>query len=137
MSRQSANKAAQRQTTKKFKIMIVDDEEDIAQILSRSLRQYGFEVTYFTDPQTALLEFKPEYDLLLLDIRMPGLSGFELCHELLKRDSDVKVCFMTAFEEEYRESFKKQFPELDEIRCYLRKPVTLDELVKRIHAILS
>jgi DNA-binding response OmpR family regulator len=136
VNRQSTKKAMQRQTAKKFKIMIVDDEEDIAQILSQSLQQYGFEATYFTDPQKALSEFKPSYDLLLLDIRMPGLSGFELCHEIKKKDADVKVCFLTAFEE-YRDKFKEQFPELDEIKCYIKKPVAIGELVKRIEAILS
>lgn len=109
--------------TVKPRILIVDDEADILLILKRGLEQHGFEVTTFTDPRAALANYKPGlYDLLLLDIRMPGLNGFELYREIHKMDGKVKICFLTAFEI-YFDEFRKMFPKVH-VRCFARKPIT-------------
>jgi DNA-binding response OmpR family regulator len=79
------------------KILLVDDEHDLTSTLSIILEKCGFEVVSFNDPILALQTFKPRsYDLLILDIKMPHMNGFELYQQLRKKDNHVKVCFLTA-----------------------------------------
>jgi DNA-binding response OmpR family regulator len=117
---------------KKYRILVVDDERDIASVIKRGLENEGvFEVDAFHDPEEALNHFKPgRYDLLLLDIRMPKMNGFQLYRQLRKTDEKVRICFITAFEIYYDE-FKKMFPKL-RVNCFVRKPVSLEELAKTI-----
>ncbi len=76
-------------------------------------------------------EFKPNfYDLLLGDIKMPHMNGFELCEKILAIDINVKVCFMSSVEIN-RKALREIYPSLS-IGCFIRKPVTIDYLVKRI-----
>ncbi len=113
------------------RIFLVDDEPDIANSLKVGLERKGFDVDVYTDPTVALAEYKPHYyDLLLIDIRMPKLNGFELVREIRKVDTDSEVWFLTAFEV-YYEEFKKMFPNLD-VKSFIRKPVSLNELSNRI-----
>ncbi|HEU4605454.1 MAG TPA: response regulator [Nitrososphaera sp.] len=123
--------------SKKWRVMVVDDEHDITSIFKAGLEGNGFQVDVYNDPEKALQKFKPgAYDILLLDVRMPGMSGFELYHELRKRDENVKVCFLTAFEM-YRKEFSSTFPYLDEVKCFLKKPILMKDLLKRLAAILE
>ena len=63
------------------------------------LEDNGFEAITFNDPLQALSNYKPGfYDLILIDIKMPGMDGFQLYDKLQSRDSKAKVCFMTAYE---------------------------------------
>jgi DNA-binding response OmpR family regulator len=95
------------------------------------LEQNGFEVDTFNDPVEALSNFKANfYDMLLLDIRMPKMSGFELYDRLRSIDSKVKVCYISAYEIDY-EKLRETFPMLT-IDCYLRKPIEINDLVKRV-----
>jgi two-component system response regulator ChvI len=85
----------------------------------------------FNDPTVALSKFKIGiYDLLILDIKMPKMNGFELYREIQKIDANVKVCFITAFAV-YYESLREIFP-LTRISCFIKKPIRLDELAERI-----
>jgi two-component system, OmpR family, response regulator ChvI len=114
-----------------FRILLVDDEPDIISVTKRGLQSNGFEVDAFTDPAEALSNFKTAaYDLLLLDVKMPKINGFELYRHISKIDDKIKVCFMSAFES-YAEEFKKAFPNQSE-SCFTRKPISIDELAKRI-----
>jgi DNA-binding response OmpR family regulator len=113
------------------RILLVDDERDITLIFTNGLKQNGFEVDAFNDPEEALYGFKPGYyDLLLLDIRMPKIDGFELYKKLKDKDNNVKVCFITAYEL-YYEALKKDYPTLD-VGCFIQKPTTIDEFVKHV-----
>jgi DNA-binding response OmpR family regulator len=117
---------------KKYRVMIVDDEQDITTIFKIGLENNQFIVMTFNDPLEALSKFRPRlYDLLILDIRMPGMNGFQLYRKIRDIDNKVKVCFLTAFDESHRE-FKSSFPFLEEVKCYLRKPITVQNLVKRL-----
>jgi FixJ family two-component response regulator len=101
------------------------------------LEMNGFEVDAYENALSALDNFKPNsYSLLLLDIRMPGMDGFELYKKLKTIDDKVKVCFITAFED-YREEFKESFPELDEAKYFIRKPKAVQDLVNHVSAILG
>ena len=118
------------------KIAIVDDEPDITAVLKKGLEQNGFAVETFNDPRLALSSFKPNhYDLMIIDIRMPNINGFDLYRELKKKDSEVRVCFLTAFEI-YYEEFRKMFPNID-VRAFVRKPVSISALVKQINAVIE
>jgi CheY-like chemotaxis protein len=120
--------------TAKKRIMIVDDELDIATLYKLSLERDGFFVEIFNDPLLALSSYKTgAYDLLLLDINMPRMNGFKLYQEILSRhlDSHVKVCFITAFEE-YNNQFKELFPGFEEADCFIRKPITLKALTEKV-----
>jgi DNA-binding response OmpR family regulator len=114
------------------RILIVDDEKDITDTFKNALEQQeGFDVITYNDPEQALSKFKENwFDLLLLDIRMPKMSGFELYRRLNKIDSKPKVCFITAFDIYYDE-FKKVFPSL-EVKCFLRKPISISDLVEQV-----
>jgi two-component system, OmpR family, response regulator ChvI len=121
----------------KKRIMLVDDEPDIILGLKIGLEDNGFVVDAFNDPELALSNFKAgSYDLLLLDIRMPKMNGFDLYNEMRKIDNKVSVCFMTAFDELYFEQFNKRFPTMDP-RCFVRKPITIDDLIKYVKAKLN
>ena len=116
----------------KPKILIVDDEADIANSLKRGLENRGYVVEAYIDPQKALENYKVgEYDLCMLDIRMPKMNGFQLYVQIKKLDHNARICFCTAYEAEYRQEFHKAFPELDE-RTFIPKPASLTQLVARI-----
>ena len=88
------------------------------------------------NPVVALSEFKPNfYDLLLVDINMPHMNGFELCEKILVIDLNVKICFMSSVEIN-REGLREIYPSLS-LGCFIRKPVTIDYLVKRIRSELD
>ena len=117
----------------KGSILIVDDEIDITLAFKKGLESNGFLVDTYNDPLTALLNFKSDfYDLLLVDVRMPKMNGFELYQEIEKVDKKSKVCFITAFEVYYH-ALREIFPTL-EVGCFIRKPIEIDDLVKRINA---
>ena len=115
----------------KRRILVVDDESDIASLFKISLEYSGFEVETYSDPILALSNFKADlYALVLLDVKMPGMNGFELYAEIMKIDNKVKVCFLTAYDLSYDE-FRQKLPTLN-VKCFLRKPILISDLVKRI-----
>jgi DNA-binding NtrC family response regulator len=117
----------------KGSILIVDDEIDITLAFKKGLESNGFMVDIYNDPVTALLNFKSDfYDLILVDVRMPKMNGFELYQEIEKVDKKSKVCFITAFEVYYH-ALREIFPTL-EVSCFIRKPIEIDDLVKRINS---
>lgn len=123
--------------SKEKKILVVDDEPDNASIFTMGLEDGGFEVDSFTDPLLALSAFKEDrrrrkYDLLILDIKMPDMNGFELYEQIKKIDNKVQVCFLTAFGEGYTEEFKKIFPSSSLGVSFIRKPIRVDDLVKKV-----
>jgi DNA-binding response OmpR family regulator len=120
----------------KKRILLVDDERDITIAFRMGLESNGFIVDTFNDPQEALSNFKAGlYDLLLIDIKMPKMNGFELCQEIEKIDNRVKVCFITAYEVYYK-SLRELFPTAN-VDCFIKKPITTDELVERIRTELG
>ena len=75
---------------------------------------------------------RTKYDLLILDIKMPDMNGFELYEQIKKIDNKVKVCFLTAYGEGYTEEFKKMFPSSSLGVSFIRKPIRVDDLVKKV-----
>jgi two-component system, OmpR family, response regulator ChvI len=121
----------------KKRILIVDDEVDITLSFSLALEDSGlFEVETSNDPLVALSNYRPNYyDLLLIDIRMPAMNGFELYDKIKKLDNMVKVCLISAYDVDY-DALREQVPSL-EIDCLLprgviRKPIQVAKLIERI-----
>ena len=126
-----ANKVEQKNSSSNNKILLVDDEPDIIFTFKTGLEANGFVVDAFEDPVLALSNFKPGmYDLLLLDVKMPQINGFELYEKMRKIDGEVKACFITAHEV-YYESLREIFPTMD-LDCYV-KPIQIEDLVKHIN----
>jgi two-component system, OmpR family, response regulator ChvI len=118
------------------KILIVDDEADITFTLKEGIERSGsFNVDTFNDPQLALSNYKSGYyDLLIIDIRMPSMTGFELYRKIREIDSKVKVCFITAYET-YYEKFRQEFFPLEEIKGFIRKPIQVEDLERFVKAV--
>jgi two-component system catabolic regulation response regulator CreB len=127
---------SQRQQNNKRSILLVDDEPDIIGIFKIDLEDNGFKVDAYIDPQKALSSFKAGiYDLVLIDLIMPKMNGYELCDKIKEIDSNVKVCFISATYVNY-EAARQVFPGL-EIECFIQKPIELQDLVRRINAELG
>jgi DNA-binding response OmpR family regulator len=119
------------------KIMVVDDESDVTVFYRITLEYSGFIVHTFNEPKEALLGFKSRYyDLVILDIKMPGMSGFELYNEMKEKDPTVKACFLTA-SDLYHEKFRnKEYSTLDK-ELFILKPIENKELIEKIKQLLS
>jgi two-component system, OmpR family, response regulator ChvI len=110
---------------------------DIANTYKLALECAGFIVDVFNDPMKSLSAYKAgAYDLLLLDIRMPRMSGFELYDKIKEIDDKVNVCFVTAYEEYYDE-IKNRFPHSEKTEWFIRKPIGIEELVKKVKSRLN
>ena len=122
---------------KNKRILLVDDEPDVTYTLEIVLEDNGFRVDSYTDPTLALSNFKPGlYDLLLLDIRMPKMNGFDLYQKMKEIDSNVKICFLTAselFYEEYRRL--GTHPTVDK-EHFIQKPFRSEELIRKLNEVL-
>lgn len=116
----------------KINILLVDDEQDITNVLKRGLENKGnYRVDAFNDPQQALAHFKTNYyDAIILDLRMPGMDGFGLSREIWKRDTNVQICFMTAFEI-YEKEARVVFSHLPSY-CFIKKPIAAKALDNHI-----
>jgi two-component system, OmpR family, response regulator ChvI len=120
----------------KKRVMIVDDEPDVNLAVKIALEQKDYQVDAFKDPLLALESFrKGLYDLLILDIKMPKMHGFELYRQIKRVDDKVKVCFLTAGEMYYG-AYTDIFQALD-AQCFIRKPIENEELLKRLNKIMS
>ena len=119
-----------------YRILIVDDEPDITRLFKLILEQNGFAVDAFNNPLSVLSNYKVgTYSLLLLDVKMPNMNGFELYKKIKNIDNKTPVCFITAYEE-YISKFKKLFPKL-EGDCFIKKPIEIQNLVKIVRSRLS
>ena len=122
----------------KKKILIVDDETDVCLTLKVVLEGTGFKVDTFVDPTLALENFKSSrYDLLILDIKMPVMNGFQLYAQMKKIDLNIKALFLTALTDlqEY-DAFKKEVFPKEGQRHLIQKPIENEDMLVRINAII-
>ena len=122
--------------------MIIDDDSDTTLTFKEALEngndadERRIQVHTYNDPLIVLSEFKPNfYDLLLIDINLPNMNGFELGQKILEIDINVKVCFMSSGEIN-REALREIYPAIS-LGCFIRKPAAIDYLVKRIRSELD
>ena len=119
------------------RILVIDDNPDIVFTLRVGLESDPtIQVFGYDNPVTALVEFKPNfYDLLLIDINMPLMDGFQLAQNLVRRDLNVRVCFMTSGE--INMDAAREVHPLKSIGCFIKKPITSEQLSERINAELD
>ena len=114
------------------RILVVDDEPAIGDAVAYALRASGFEVDTFADGESALEAARATgYDVLVLDVRLPGLSGIEICRRL-RDESDVPILILTAMDAEVDRVLGLEAGADD----YVTKPFSIAELVSRVRAIL-
>jgi PleD family two-component response regulator len=98
------------QVEKNKKILLVDDEHDVNVTIRIVLEENGFKVDSFTDASQALENFTAGlYDLVILDVKLPGMDGFSLYTKIKKLDDKVRICFLTAADKAYYENLKKHY----------------------------
>ena len=120
------------------KILVIDDEYDNASIIKNGLERKGGynNIDVFTDSITALNNFQADsYDLIVIDVRMPNMNGFELYKKIKERDNKVKISFLSASKYTYEE-FKKYDPMIEE-NHFIEKPIGLGELANKIKCLLE
>jgi DNA-binding response OmpR family regulator len=122
------------------KILLIDDEPDVTYTIKSILEEHEFKVYTFTDSILALDNYKVNfYDLIILDILMPKMDGYELYTKLREKDSKVKICFLTAittFNEDFRKIRMTLGKTINE-DYFIQKPIKTEELVKKITSIIN
>jgi DNA-binding response OmpR family regulator len=120
-------------------IIMVDDEPDVNITIKTALEENGdYRVDTFDESESALSAFEPgRYDLAILDIKMPGINGFQLCRRLREIDKKLKICFLTATELTYFQDIDSVV--INDLRtdCFITKPVNTTDLIDRLNVILS
>jgi CheY-like chemotaxis protein len=116
----------------KKRILLVDDEPDITLTFKIALESTGlFAVYTFNEALQALANFKSGfYHLVLTDIRMPKMNGYEFSQKIKEIDNDINICFLTASEIYHGDCEQKG------ANCCIKKPLAIEELVKQINSIL-
>ena len=110
----------------------MDDERDVADGLRTGLESRGFKVDVFYDPTEALASFQPGvYDLIISDIKMPGMNGFEMLYEMKKIDNTVQVIFLTGYVD-MMDEVNKLFTKLN-VREVIKKPIGMQQLAEKIN----
>jgi CheY-like chemotaxis protein len=122
------------------KILLVDDEPDVIYTIKNILEDNGFQINSFNDPIIALKSYRSNfYDLVILDIKMPKMDGFELYIKIREKDPKVKICFLTASELFY-EKFRKtrsEFGRIMEEECFIQKPIKTEDLIRKLASIIN
>src|ERR671926_1012197 len=124
------------QASKKY-IVAVDDDSDIVKLIEQALHRQGLKVSAFTDPVMALEDFKvncKDCTMILSDIRMPGMNGYELIRKTKEIDKQVKVALMTAFEINDKE-FHNLLPDI-KVDAFLQKPFSIQQLKNVVEKII-
>ncbi len=117
----------------KKRILVVDDERDICEILSFNLENEGYEVETVSSAEEALKILTPEYALILLDVMMGGMSGYHLAEKLRREGNKIPIIFLTAkdTENDMLTGFSVGGDD------YISKPFSLKEVSARVKAVLK
>ena len=114
------------------KILIIEDELDIQELLAAYLRDAGYEIVIAGDGVEALAQFQQgAFDMILLDLMLPKIDGFGVC-ELIRRESNLPILMLTALDDE-QEQLRGFQMEIDD---YVTKPFSMPILLQKIRAIL-
>jgi DNA-binding response OmpR family regulator len=126
------------------RILIIDDDPDTTFTFKKFFEEANriggdktsFQVNAYIDPLVALLEFTPDYyDLMLVDINMPEMNGFDFCIKILELDANPRFCFMSSGLIN-QEALKEQYPSLS-IGCFIMKPITMENLIRKVKSELE
>ena len=122
------------------KILLIDDKPDITFTIKNILDENDFKVETFNDPITALKSYKSNvYDLIILDIKMPKMDGFQLYTKIREQDPKAKICFLTAselFYEEFRKTRLKLGEKIGE-EYFIQKPIKTEDLLEKLNTLIT
>ena len=111
---------------------MVDDEIDITTTLRRGLESHGYAVDTFNQPKDALNQYANQYDIAIVDIRMPKMNGFDLARELWRKNDKLQICFLSSFDINANEA-KVTMPNLKS-DCFITKPMLPSDLARHIES---
>ena len=127
-------------TMQEMKILLVDNEPDVTYAIRTVLEANGFGVDSFNDPVLVSDTYKSNYyDLVILDIKMPNMDGFELYDRIRQKDQKTKICFLTASEMFY-ESLRQARNLLGDVlgeEYFIQKPAKTDQLIRRLTDLIN
>ncbi|MGA7140618.1 MAG: response regulator [Nitrososphaeraceae archaeon] len=127
-------------TMQEMKVLLVDNEPDVTYAIRTVLEDNGFEVDPFNDPVLVCDTYKSNYyDLVILDIKMPKMDGFQLYDCIRQKDRKTKICFLTASEMFY-ESLRQARNLLGDVlgeQYFIQKPIKTDELIRRLTDLIN
>jgi CheY-like chemotaxis protein len=127
-------------TMQEMKVLLVDNEPDVTYAIRTVLEDNGFEVDSFNDPVLVCDTYKSNYyDLVILDIKMPKMDGFQLYDCIRQKDRKTKICFLTASEMFY-ESLRQARNLLGDMlgeQYFIQKPIKTDELIRRLTDLIN
>jgi CheY-like chemotaxis protein len=127
-------------TMQEMKVLLVDNEPDVTYAIRTVLEDNGFEVDPFNDPVLVCDTYKSNYyDLVILDIKMPKMDGFQLYDCIRQKDEKTKICFLTASELFY-ESLRQARNLLGDVlgeQYFIQKPIKTDELIRRLTDLIN
>ena len=122
------------------KILLVDDEPDVLYTIKNILEDNGFQVDTYNDPIISLKSYTSNYyNLVILDIKMPRMDGFELYTKIREKDPKVIICFFTAtamFTEEIKKALLALGKTINE-DYFIQKPIRIEVLIKKITLIMN
>jgi CheY-like chemotaxis protein len=122
---------------KNSSVLLIDDDKDVLTVLKRSLDIKGLNTQGFTNPLLGIEHFRnnaANYDIVVTDIRMPEMNGFEIARTVKKIRPDIKIAFITAFEINKSE-FEKVLPSTN-VDAFITKPVTLSTFAETIKGLV-
>ena len=118
---------------KLHRLLLVDDNQDLVSALKKGLEKQDFQVDGFSNPEVALQKFKADYyDSILLDIRMPRMSGFELYWALKGIDDKPTFAFLSAHHD-YAKQARAILPSMN-TDCFIEKPIAVERLIKKLES---
>ena len=124
----------------KVLVLLVDNEPDVTYAIRTVLEDNGFEVDSFNDPVLVSETYKSNYyDLVILDIKMPKMDGFQLYDRIRQKDRKTKICFLTASEMFY-ESLRQARNLIGDVlgeQYFIQKPIKTDELIRRLTDLIN
>ncbi len=123
-----------------MKVLLVDNEPDVTYAIRTVLEDNGFEVDPFNDSVLVCDTYKSNYyDLVILDIKMPKMDGFQLYDRIRQKDRKTKICFLTASEMFY-ESLRQARNLIGDVlgeQYFIQKPIKTDELIRRLTDLIN
>ena len=137
MQEQDSRRPTERQQ-KALSLLLIDDDGDILTVLKQSLEIKGMKTYGFTNPVLAVEHFRnnaANYDIVVTDIRMPQMNGFQVARAVMEIRSDIKLAFITAFEIN-RSEFEKVLPST-KVDAFITKPVKPATFVKIINDVIQ
>ena len=138
MQGQKDQQLSERQQKASSSVLLIDDDKDVLTVLKRSLELRGMNTYGFSNPILAVEDFRnnaANYDIVVTDIRMPDMNGFEVARAVKEVRPDIKIAFITAFEINKSE-FEKVLPST-KVDAFIAKPVKLGTFVERIKGIVE